>query len=152
MNLAKAQTIATGLLKEHGLYAQGWRFDFDTAVRRFGCCKYSQKRITLSQKLTSLNDEARVTNTILHEIAHALAGHKAGHGPAWKAKAVMIGCDGERLYNSAVVATPERRYKGTCPNCSRVITRHRRDKIACGQCCRKYNRNQYSPAYLIQWQ
>ena len=33
----------------------------------------------------------QVTDTILHEIAHALAGPGAGHGPAWKATASRLG-------------------------------------------------------------
>ena len=32
-----------------------------------------------------------VRDTILHEIAHALAGAKARHGPAWKAIAKRLG-------------------------------------------------------------
>jgi hypothetical protein len=53
----------------------------DSAVRRFGTCRYSRKLITLSRQLIELNDQARVLDTILHEIAHALAGPKTGHGP-----------------------------------------------------------------------
>ena len=32
-----------------------------------------------------------MTDTILHEIAHAIAGANAGHGPVWKAVAKRIG-------------------------------------------------------------
>ena len=32
-----------------------------------------------------------VTEVILHEIAHALAGPEAGHGPEWKAIAIRLG-------------------------------------------------------------
>ena len=32
-----------------------------------------------------------MTDTILHEIAHAIAGVEAGHGPAWKAVAQRLG-------------------------------------------------------------
>ena len=36
-------------------------------------------------------DPREVRDTILHEIAHALAGAKAKHGPAWKAIARRLG-------------------------------------------------------------
>ena len=35
-------------------------------------------------------------NTLLHEIAHALAGHEHNHDEVWKATARSIGCDGCR--------------------------------------------------------
>lgn len=151
MKLNDAAKLAQTLLREHGLAAQGWTFDYDTAVRRFGACHYRPKRITLSAKLVAMNDEARVRNTMLHEIAHALSGHKAGHGPQWVAMARAIGCDGQRLYDSREVATVSRKFTGTCPNCGRQVQRHRRDKIACGTCCRKFNGNKFDAKYLFTW-
>ena len=35
--------------------------------------------------------EEQIRDTVLHEIAHAIAGHEAGHGPLWKATARRIG-------------------------------------------------------------
>ena len=40
--------------------------------------------------------EENVKNTLLHEIAHALAGHEHNHDEVWKATARSIGCDGCR--------------------------------------------------------
>lgn len=40
--------------------------------------------------------EKEVTNTILHEMAHVIAGFEAGHGPTWKRIARSIGCDAMR--------------------------------------------------------
>lgn len=34
----------------------------------------------MSSKLVGLNEESKNMDTLLHEIAHALAGKKAGHG------------------------------------------------------------------------
>src|SRR5690606_31200865 len=126
-----------------------WQFEFDNAVRRFGCCHWRAKKITLSRKLVQLNDEARVRNTILHEIAHALCGARVGHGRQWVQMAKAIGCDGNRLYSMAVVETPKRKYQGTCPSCARVIQAHRRNKIACGRCCNNYNGGRFTEKYLI---
>lgn len=151
MKLNNARKLANEKLNEHGLVAKGWTFEYDNAVRRFGCTHFSTKTITLSKHLVELNEEPRVLNTILHEIAHALAGSGNGHNRYWRNIARNIGCDGNRLYDSSVVAAPKRKYTGTCPNCSRQVQRHRRDKIACGTCCRKFNNNKYDEQYLFTW-
>lgn len=79
---------------EHGL--AGWEFQFDGAKRRLGYCNYRRKLISMSLKSSYANDEPVNTNTLLHEIAHALtAGHH--HDKVWKAKCIEIGGDGERL-------------------------------------------------------
>jgi predicted SprT family Zn-dependent metalloprotease len=151
MHLAKAQTLANELMAEHGLKAKGWYFSYDNAVRRFGACHYSTKRITLSSALTQLNDEDKVRTVILHEIAHALAGRKAHHNNVWKAICRSIGGDGQTYYSVANTVTPDRKVIGTCPNCSRVIKRHRRANIACGKCCNQLNGGKYDEKYKIVW-
>lgn len=136
MELVKAQRLAEKLIYKHNLDVKGWTFSFDNARRRFGCCKYRTKKITLSKILTLLNDEGRVKNTILHEIAHALTpGHH--HDWVWRQKAIEIGCDGNRCYNSKIVATPEPRYIATCVGCGKE---HKKNRIhtnrvsSCGSC------------------
>ncbi len=150
MLLTDARKLAEELIEKY-LPDTGWYFEFDLARRRFGCTHYGTKQITLSKVLTKLNDEKRVRNTILHEIAHVLVGKGQGHNYKWKHKAIEIGCDGRRQYNHADVITPEPSYRGTCPNCRRVVRRHRRSAIACGQCCRKYNDGRYSINYKLIW-
>ena len=39
-----------------------------------------------------------MTESLLHEIAHALVGRKHNHDAEWKAKAREIGCTGERTH------------------------------------------------------
>ena len=52
----------------------------------------TQPKIIEIARWHAAHGESRdVTNTILHEIAHALAGAKPGHGPAWKTVARRIG-------------------------------------------------------------
>lgn len=151
MKLNDAQALAQDLMRQHDLTQKGWRFEFDSSVRRFGACHWRTNKITLSEKLTTLNDETRVRQTLLHEIAHALAGPKAHHNDVWKAICIRIGGDGQRLYTEANTVTVGRKVTGTCPNCKRVIKRHRRSAIACGACCRKFNNNKYDAKYLIVW-
>lgn len=137
MELAKAGNMARELMAAHGL--TDWRFTVDFAKRRFGLCNHGNKTISLSIPLMQLNSEEKVRDTVLHEIAHALAGPRAGHRRQWKAVAAQIGATPTRCYGSDVI-TPPRKWKGTCPKCGREIKRHRRTAIACGRCCGgKYN-------------
>ncbi len=92
-------------LEEHGL--SEWTASLDNAVRRFGVCDISNKRISLSRKLCDLNSDEEVTDTILHEIAHALAykrhGVSCGHDNRWKSICEEIGARPEACYDDAVV-------------------------------------------------
>ena len=147
MKLSSATKIAMTLMKEHGLLDKGWKFTYDRAVRRFGCCNYKEMTISLSKKLVELNDEELVIDTILHEIAHALVGKGQGHNRIWRRQAVSIGCNGARCYGNEVVQ-PTLKYTLTCPNCGRVTHRAKlRSGLACGSCCRAYNGGKYSAEY-----
>jgi|SRR5579864_727360 len=127
MNLPQAEFLATELMRQHGLWEQRWSFKFDRSVRRLGNCNYGKKIISLGQHATLVNDEATVRNTILHEIAHALCGYDAGHGPIWRAKAVEIGCDGQRLGNIAKKAP--HKYQMYCMDCNHTWMYYRRPKL-----------------------
>jgi SprT protein len=144
MDLLEAERLANELLRKFKLDGR-WTFTFDRAVRRFGNCNYTKKRISLSKTLTLLNDELLVHETLLHEIAHALAPRNAGHGPKWKAIASSIGCNAERCYGDEVVQ-PMRRYIGRCPTCATTISRNRRKRLSCAKCDRKFN-----PTHLFVW-
>ena len=112
MELIKAEQLAVRLMTKHNLFNQNWKFAFDNARQRLGFCSYKKKTISLSKNFISLLGEDEITDTILHEIAHALVGRKCGHGYTWQRKAIEIGCNGLRLYNGE--ARVEAKYKGTC--------------------------------------
>jgi predicted SprT family Zn-dependent metalloprotease len=139
MEIKKAEMIAKDLMVFHRL--ENWSFEFDNAVRRFGCCRLLKRIISLSKHLTSMNDEHEVINVVLHEIAHALAPKTAHHGPEWKEIAVSIGCSGDRCYDAAVVARPAPQFMGVCPKCYYTIKRHRRKNISCGRCSKTYDKS-----------
>jgi predicted SprT family Zn-dependent metalloprotease len=94
-----------------------WAFKFDSARRRFGVCSYRRKMITLSAALVNINDEAKVRDVILHEIAHALCPTNAGHGPMWKAMARAVGAKPERCYSNHDTATVSAKWKWHCIFC-----------------------------------
>ena len=81
--------MARRLMDEHGL--TGWTLAFVEATKRLGTCNYSHRVIRIGRSHALEGSEAQIRNTVLHEIAHAIAGHEAGHGPLWKATARRIG-------------------------------------------------------------
>ena len=87
--LREVAVQARGLMDHHGLAA--WALHFNVARGKLGECRSRQKLILLSRSHAVDGPPEQVTDTILHEIAHALAGPAAGHGPAWKAIARRIG-------------------------------------------------------------
>jgi len=153
MDLQVTKKIAIELLIKHELMKNGWTFDFDRSIRRFGCCHHTYKQITLSKQLAFLNNEPDVLDTILHEIAHALVGPGHGHGFVWKQKAKEIGCNGDRLYHSGSIKIPPKKYVAICSRCGSVFKRIRmtRRKKACTTCCNKYNRGFFDIKYLLTW-
>lgn len=145
MDTNRAKMIAVDLIEYHGL---NYSFRFDNAVRRFGYASWRRKIISLSLPLVKLNDETKVIDTVLHEIAHGLTekiGH-AVHGPQWQRTAKAIGCSAVRCYSDEVI-TPKPAYIGICPNCQCEFKRFRRKRIACGKCCKGI----FNLAYLIKW-
>lgn len=149
MTLDAARALARSLLAEHDLH--DWSFAFNHRKRAFGLCDFGRRTIFLSSVLTGLNCEAEVRDTLLHEIAHALAGHEAGHGPAWREVARSVGAKPRRCYRGEEVQQPPGRYLLTCPSCSSVTPRYRRPMriYACGSCCDRYNGGHFSERYRL---
>lgn len=144
MKIIDTFKLATELMDQHGLIEKGWSFDFDRAKRRFGYCSYKEKKISLSADLVELNDESHIKNTILHEIAHAIAGPKAHHSRKWKYVAYQIGANPVRCYSSEVVQ-PKHKWVGTCPN-GHQIFRMKRMRLSCSRC-----RPVFDLSYLFDW-
>ena len=101
-----------------------WTFGFDNAKRRAGLCDYTQKRISVSRYLTARYDDDTNHQTLLHEVAHALAGPGAGHGPRWKAVARDLGYVGGTTHRGET-ANELAPWIGVCP-AGHVAYRHRR--------------------------
>ena len=123
-----------------------WSFGFDNAKTRAGLCNYTAKRITVSKYLASRFEDDEIHQVLLHEVAHAMAGTRAGHGSKWKAIAHDLGYEGSRLHDGAV-ATELAPWVGTCP-AGHEHFRYRRPTrpLACGKCSRRFD-----AANLINW-
>ncbi len=116
-----------------------WTFGFDSAKTRAGLCNYTHKRITVSRHLAARWDDDDVHQVLLHEVAHAMAGPRAGHGPRWKAVAADLGYEGKRLHPGAI-ADDLASWVGTCP-AGHLHYRYRRPArpMACGKCSRRFD-------------
>ena len=81
--------MARRLMDEHGL--TGWTLAFVEAKRRLGDCHFRHRVIRISRTHALGGSKEQIRDTVLHEIAHAIAGREAGHGPLWKVTARRIG-------------------------------------------------------------
>ena len=79
--------------------------------------------IRFSSKIWSIesNSVEEFKNTVLHEVAHILAGAGQGHNSKWRRIAIEIGCTGERCHR---LATPPRkpRQEWPCRVCGSPLT------------------------------
>lgn len=135
---------AVALMSEHD-ELEHWNVRLSNRMTRAaGTCNYGTRTISLSTAILPLWTQEHVTDTILHEIAHALTP-KAGHGWEWKRMCVKIGAKPERCYDSSQMPTPEPKWLGTCPN-GHTMKAHRRSKGSCKRCSPTFN-----PAFMVQW-
>lgn len=128
MDTNEARRLALSLMAEHGVTG-AFHFKFDRAVRRFGCTKWHSVKgnfITMSEPMTRAATPEQVRETMLHEIAHALAGPRAGHGPAWRMQARALGivparCGEATAEQKAVVMERLRTFEIACVPCAKVL-------------------------------
>lgn len=100
MNLKAAEDLAKTLLKELGEQYSGlrvWRFKWNDRKKALGVCAFGDKTIQLSRTWTEACDVEMVRDTILHEVAHALAGPAENHGAVWRSWCLAIGANPQRL-------------------------------------------------------
>jgi predicted SprT family Zn-dependent metalloprotease len=133
MDLKALAAIASERLAEHGL--TGWTFGFSDSKRRLGACHYRKKSIAIGAYYARHNPEPAVMDTLLHEIAHALAGPEAGHGPAWQAVAVRIGATPRACDTSPETVVQPGDWQTTCPACNRTHHRYKRPRALSGYRC-----------------
>ncbi|MBN9224520.1 MAG: hypothetical protein ABS63_11080 [Microbacterium sp. SCN 70-27] len=143
-DLQALRRVAEDMIAAH--LDASWTFAYDSAKRRAGACDYTRKRITVSRYLSARYDDETNRQTLLHEIAHALAGARAAHGTAWKRTARAIGYTGGVTHHGET-ATELAPWVGTCP-AGHVAYRHRRATRAtsCAKCSRTFDER-----FLFTW-
>jgi predicted SprT family Zn-dependent metalloprotease len=136
LDLTEVRQLATGLMTRHRL--TGWRLSFDNAKTRAGACHSDRREVTLSRPLMSLYSPEQVTETVLHEIAHALAGSRHGHDQRWRTIARRIGCSGGRCLppDAPHVEGP---WVGICEAGHRTTAHRRPVRVrSCPQCSPRF--------------
>lgn len=75
----------------------GWTITFADSKKWAGICVENMKTIVLSQRFVNspliYGDD--ILDTILHELAHAIAGSENGHNNTWKLICYAIGCSAD---------------------------------------------------------
>lgn len=94
----------------------GWTLHFDNNKSAAGRCHYLKNKITISNdyihsSTTTLTD---IVDTLLHEMAHVIAGPMAEHGPIWKLVAKTIGCTAD-VYCKRFIFEKDYKYVIKCP-------------------------------------
>lgn len=140
MELAAAEALARDLMCQHlpHTVVNPWGFRWDKARRRYGLCSYRHRFISLSAPLTKLSPEEQVRDTILHEIAHVLAGPVARHGRLWKVTAASIGARPEPCVDARALGIELPKGKWTVKCACRTFTRIQGPKLgkrySCAHC------------------
>ena len=139
------RNIAESLMAEH-LEMAVWSFGFDSAKKRLGVCKYAEHLISLSRYFVDLHSFEEIDQVIRHEIAHALAGSNAGHGPKWKKLATELGYNHKKISGDEI-GNATAKLIGACPN-GHTVYRHRKPKspLSCSKCAPRFDKR-----FLITW-
>ena len=123
-----------------------WSFAFDRATTRAGLCDHRARRISVSRHFAERYEDDEIHQVLLHEVAHALAGPRAGHGPRWKAVARDLGYEGKRLLDHSI-SSDLAPWVGHCPSGHQVFRYRRPSKpTSCAQCSRRFD-----PAFILSW-
>lgn len=133
MDLREVEAIAHMEMAKHAL--TDWTFGFGATKRRMGICKYREKRIEIAEFHAANNPPETVLDTLYHEIAHALAGPRAKHGPKWKMIAVRLGATPRACDDSPKTIAPPDNWQATCVTCQRKYQRYRRPMTLTGYRC-----------------
>ncbi len=130
MDMNVAMLLCAQQMEKYGL--KDWKFRWTDSTKTLGMCWHRTKEIGLSRRYVQLNDAESVLDTIRHEIAHAIVGHAAGHGPLWQAIAIGIGATPRACADDIISAA---KYDTNC-KCGILHPRHGKPRNAreCRQC------------------
>jgi len=118
--------LAACEMEWHGLTQRSWTIKYDHSRARAGMCDSRAKVLSFSRHLIARGSPRDMRETLLHEIAHALAGSQHGHDLTWRSIAQQIGCSGERCHHIELVAP---KWIFRCSAGCWQVSRHRRRRI-----------------------
>jgi len=129
MTRKSLRDLFADLQREHP-ELRGWTLVFNKRMRSYlGRCWYAPRReIHIAEWHRTQSPEAEVRDTLLHEVAHALAPVWAGHGREWKRACVRIGARPQRCGAQGVANKhkPTPKWRVECQRCGRTFDRRKR--------------------------
>lgn len=126
MNTTLARDLALSLMAHYQL--SDWTFKFNRKKSSFGVCYFFEQRIELSSIIVQCNSIEEVRDTILHEIAHAVAFklyNDTGHGIHWQEICKVIGAKPERFAGESAVCIKPKHYMVNAETGERLRAYHR---------------------------
>ena len=137
--------MAETKMAEH-LDMNEWKFAFDSAKRRAGLCNYTDKVISISRYMVDIHNMEETLQVVLHEVAHALAGKRAGHTKKWLQVAKSIGYKNEE-FTGTEIAVETATWIGVCPRGHRHYRYRKPAKmLSCAICSPGFDERN-----LIRW-
>lgn len=123
------EQIASDKIAEH--LSSAWSFKFNSTKRAVGQCCYATCTIFVSRIYLEQLTEESLNDIIIHEIAHALAGHAAGHGAEWKAVCKQLGLENPAS-TITVIKAARGPWSAMCNKCNKpvIIGRWRRSNLS----------------------
>ena len=128
-SLVAVRTEALTLMEHYGLTERGWHFQFSNHKLILGQCVHDHKLIKFSQHYALKSTQESITDTLLHEIAHALIGPFHGHDETWQRKAIELGADPYAKCQGGSVSTARYNYRLECPECGSKAYRYRLKRV-----------------------
>jgi predicted SprT family Zn-dependent metalloprotease len=121
---------------------------------------YTRKLVVeLNPRLAGFG-ESEIEQTLRHELAHLVAGWRAGskrippHGAEWRRACADLGIRGEKACHRLPLPARAvaRNHTYRCPVCGVEFRRVRpfRAAVACMNCCRKHNRGRYDQRFRLE--
>jgi len=93
-DLQLIEELATVALKDNKADLSDWTFKWNNRITSLGLCHYMRKTILLSRLWMAKVTDDEALDTILHEVAHALAWVRFGsykHDTKWKLMCLELG-------------------------------------------------------------
>lgn len=129
-------------LDKWNLSQEGWTLKWNKRRKSWGLCCYRTKTIQLSERFLCHGEQ--LYDTVLHEIAHALAGPRAGHGPIWKRYARQVEANPSRTKSAKrtkkFMKNMDYKYQYSCNGCdntggfSRLTNKWTEERVICTKC------------------
>lgn len=128
-----------------------WTVKLNNAKRSLWLCDETKKELRFSKFFIENNSDIEIKETLIHEVAHALAWNDKKHWPKWIQMAKLLGLKNPEQFNRTAVQA-EWKYLMICPWCDAKHYFYKKPKKnwkACYECCVKYNRWKFDKRFEL---